>query len=119
MRRDASHVLHYTATRKMELKGKTLGIARGAVVNLSDSLAVQVDRDGQVTSSHLHKSDRGHERRIRDHVEKLVARGRVYETREGETVNTTELIAQRKPYYIAYDDAGTKRIRRAFIACEL
>ncbi len=118
-RRDASHVLDYTATRTMELKGSALGAANGAVVDLTDSLAVQVDRDGQVTSSHLHKSDRGHERRIRDHVEKLVARGRVYDPRAGETVDLGALIGQKKPYYIAYDLEGTKRIRRAFIACEL
>jgi hypothetical protein len=116
-RRDASHVLHYAAARQMELKGKTLGAARGVVVDLTDSLAVHVDREGRVVSSHLHKSDRGHQQRIRDHVAKLVGRGRVYEAREGETVDPAELIGQKKPYYIAYDPSGAKRMRRAFIAC--
>jgi len=116
-RRDASHVLHYTSTRTMELRGKAMGVARGAVVDVSDDLAVHVDREGKVSSSQLHKSDRGHDRRIRDHVAKLIERGRVYETREGETVDPAELIGQKKPYYISYDPSGAKRIRRAFIAC--
>jgi hypothetical protein len=117
--RGARRVLHYTSERRMELKGKTLGVARGAVVDVSDALAVQVDREGKVVSSHLHRSDRAHQRRIRDHVEKLVARGRVYEAREGEQVDPATLIDQKKPYYIAYDEQGRKRIRRAFIACGL
>jgi len=41
----------------------------------------------------------------------------VYDTREGEQVDAEKLIGERKPYYIAYDDAGDKRVRRAFIAC--
>ena len=118
-RRDNSHVLHYTSTRSMELKGKAMGAAQGVVVDLPDSLAVQVDRDGRVVSSHYHKSDRAHAKRVRDHVEKLIARGRVYEAREGETVDSAKLIEQKKPYYVAYDRAGVKRIRRSFIACGL
>ena len=115
--RGASRVLHYTAERRMELKGRALGAASGAVVDVSDSLAVQVDRDGRVVSSHLHETDRAHQRRIRDHVAKLVARDRVYEAREGEQVDPAALIEQKKPYYIAYDEQGRKWIRRAFIAC--
>ena len=80
---------------------------------------MQVDRDGRVVSSHYHKSDRAHAKRVRDHVEKLIARGRVYEAREGETVDSAKLIEQKKPYYVAYDRAGVKRIRRSFIACDL
>jgi hypothetical protein len=115
--RDASRVLHYTSERRIELKGKALGAASGAVVDVADALAIQVGRDGKVVSSHLHRTDRAHQQRIRDHVEKLVARGRVYEAREGEQVDPAALIEQKKPYYIAYDEQGRKRIRRAFIAC--
>ena len=116
--RGVGRVLHYTSGREMELKGKQLGVARGAVVDVSDSLAVQVDREGKVVSSHLHRSDRAHQRRIRDHIEKLVARNRVYEAREGEQVDSAALIDQKKPYFIAYDEQGRKLIRRAFIACD-
>ena len=116
-RGDAGSVLHYSSERRMELKGKALGAANGAVVDVPDSLAVQVDRQGRVVSSHLHETDRAHQRRIRDHVAKLVARDRVYEAREGEQIDPAVLIDQKKPYYIAYDEQGNKRIRRAFIAC--
>ncbi len=116
--RDERRVLHYTSERRMELKGTQLGIARGAIVDVSDSLAVQVDREGKVVSSHLHRTDRAHQRRIRDHIEKLVARDRVYEAREGEQVDPAALIDQKKPYFIAYDEQGRKLIRRAFIACD-
>ncbi len=118
-RRDASRVLQYTSTRTVQLKGKAMGMASGAVVDVADGLAVHVDSSGTVISSQLHKSDRAHEKRIRDHVEKLVAHGRVYATHEGETVDPDMLIEQKKPYYLDYDQAGTKRIRRSFIACGL
>ncbi|MDE3088905.1 MAG: hypothetical protein KGJ80_05930 [Chloroflexota bacterium] len=116
-RRHASRVLHYRAARTMQLKGRAFGAARGAVIDVPDYLALQVDRGGRVRSSHLHRADRAHEKRIRDHVAKLVARDRVYVAREDESVDTAQLIAQKKPYYIAYDENGDKRIRRAFIAC--
>jgi hypothetical protein len=115
-RRDAGRVLQYTSTRKVELKGKDLGVARGAVVDVSDGLAVHVDSRGKVVSSHLHKSDRAHQKRIHEHVARLVARDRVYAASEGESVDPASLIEKKQPYYIAYD-AGEKRIRRAFIAC--
>lgn len=117
VRGDARRVLRYAVTREMELKGAELGIAQGVVVSLIDALAVTVDSQGDVIASLLHQADRVYERRVRDHVARLVARGRIYATREGETVDPAELIEQKKPYYIAYDEAGKKRIRRAFIAC--
>ena len=116
-RRDQSRVLHYATPRRVEIKGDALGVANGAVVTVADVVAVQVDRDGKVVSSHYHQVDRGAEKRIRDHVAKLAARKRVYAAQAGQVIDPSELIAQRKPYYIAYDDEGRKRIRRAFIAC--
>jgi G3E family GTPase len=88
-------------------------------VTMADAVAVQVDRAGQVVASHYHQVDQGQEKRARDHIAKLVARKRVYETKAGEAVDPAELIAQKKPYYLAYDEQGNKRIRRAFIACGL
>ncbi len=116
-RSDQSRVLHYAAPRRVEFTGSALGVANGAQVTMADAVAVQVDREGKVVSSHYHQVDRGQEKRVRDHVAKLVARRRVYEAKQGEAVDPAELIAQKKPYYIAYDEQGNKRIRRAFIAC--
>ncbi|MBI5304517.1 MAG: hypothetical protein HY868_20455 [Chloroflexi bacterium] len=110
-------VLHYAAPREVALKGKALGVAQGAVVTVTDAVAVQVDREGKVVSANQHKVDRGQEQRITDHVAKLVERNRVYAAKEGEEVDPAALIEKRQPYYVAYDAQGTKRIRRAFIAC--
>ncbi len=118
-RRDQGRVLHYVAPQRVEFTGDALGVANGAVVTMTSAIAVQVDRDGKIVSSHYHQVDRGQEKRARDHVAKLIARKRVYAAKEGEVVDPAELMAQRKPYYIAYDEQGNKRIRRAFIACGL
>ncbi|MEW5719915.1 MAG: hypothetical protein AB1817_14900, partial [Chloroflexota bacterium] len=116
-RSDQSRVLHYAAPRRVEFTGNSLGVANGAQVTMADAVAVQVDRTGKVVASHYHQVDRGQEKRARDHIAKLVARKRVYAAKHGEAVDPAELIAQKKPYYIAYDEQGNKRIRRAFIAC--
>jgi hypothetical protein len=116
-RRDQGRVLHYVAPRRVEFTGDALGIANGAVATMTNAIAVHVDRDGAVVSSHYHQVDRGQEKRARDHVAKLIARKRVYAAKAGEAVDPEELIAQKKPYYIVYDEQGNKRIRRAFIAC--
>ncbi len=116
-RRDEGRMLHYAASRDMALTGKTLGVAQGAMVTLTDAVAVQVDRDGKVVSTHRHKADRAQEKRIHDHVRKLVERNRVYAAKAGEAVNPGDLIERKQPYYIEMDTAGNKHIRRAFIAC--
>ena len=116
-RREQGQVLHYVAPRQVAVRGDALGVASSAMVTMADAVALQVDREGKVVSSHYHQADRGQEKRVRDHVAKLVARKRVYEAKPGERVEPAELIAQRKPYYIAHDEQGYKRIRRAFIAC--
>ncbi|MBM3129876.1 MAG: hypothetical protein FJ009_14785 [Chloroflexi bacterium] len=116
-RRDQSRVLYYAAARPLAFKGDALGAANGAKVVLADAVAIQVDPDGIVVSSHFQRVDRGQEKRARDHVAKLIARRRVYAAKAGERVDPAELIAQKKPYYIAYDEQGDKQIRRAFIAC--
>lgn len=109
-------VLHYRVAREMELKGAGAGVARGATVTLWDSIAVHVAQDGRMISAHHQRTDRAHEKRIRDHVAKLVERGRVYAAQEGERIDPSALIARKQPYYIAYDPDGKKRIHRAFIA---
>jgi len=116
-RHDQSRVLHYAAPRQVAYTGDALGVANGAAVTMTDAVVVQVDREGKIVSSHYHQADRGQEKRVRDHIAKLVARKRVYEAKAGEVVDPAELIAQKKPYYLAYDAQGNKRIRRAFIAC--
>lgn len=116
-RRDQTRVLYYAAPRRVQFTGESLGAANGAVATVADAVAIQLDPQGLVISSHYHQFDRWQEKRARDHVAKLIARQRVYATREGETIEPAELIAQKKPYYLAYDEQGNKRIRRAFIAC--
>ncbi len=109
-------VLHYVAPRQVELTGGELGVARGAQVTLSDAIAVHVDAGGEVLASHRHSVDRAEEKRIRDHVVKLVARGRIFSPVEGEGIDASLLIERKQPYYVGYDEYGRKRIRRAFIA---
>ena len=115
------------AVRKLEKTvGRKFGDARdpllfsvrsGAIVSMPDALSVSVDQEGRVLSSQLHMADEGHKKRIHDHVVKLVERGRVYASAAGEKIDLTSLIEQKKPYYIDFDQAGNKRIHRAFIAC--
>jgi hypothetical protein len=47
---------------------------------------------------------------------RLIDRGRVYAANPGAPMDTAMLLERKQPYYIAYDDSGEKRIRRAFIA---
>jgi hypothetical protein len=116
-RRDQTRVLYYAAPRRVTFTGESLGAANGAVATLADAVAVQLDADGIIVSSHYHHVDRAQEKRVRDHLAKLIARQRVYAAAPGERVDPAELLAQKKPYYLTYDEQGNRRIRRAFIAC--
>ena len=114
---DNGRVLHYVSPRDLKLKGNDLGVAGDAVVTVADAIAVNVDQSGEIVSSHQHTVDRAQESRIRSHVVKLVERGRVYAATPGENVDVALLIERKQPYYVEFDLAGNKRIRRGFIAC--
>lgn len=116
-KRDDGRVLHFVAPREMQLKGRDLGPARGAVVTVTDAVSLHVDPDGRVLSANQHKVDKGQEKRIQDHVAKLVRRGRIYDAGKEGAVDPSLLIERKQPYYLEYDNEGKKRIRRAFIAC--
>jgi hypothetical protein len=116
LRRGIGGVAHYTATRDLQLDDADLGVARGALVTLVDALALHLDSEGQVISSLFHNADEGHEHRIKSHMLRLVERGRVYAASPGERIDMAMLLERKQPYYIAYDNSGEKRIRRAFIA---
>ncbi len=116
LRRGIGGVVHYAATREMRLDDADLGVARGARISLTDALALHLDANGQVISSFFHRTDKAHEHRVHKHMLRLIDRGRVYAANPGERVDTAMLLERKQPYYIAYDDSGEKRIRRAFIA---
>lgn len=116
-REDGHRILHYVAPRELRLEDPELGIARGAVVRLTNAVAIHADSDGRIISIHQHQVDRAQEKRIHDHVQKLVGLDRVYRAKFGEALDPSLLIDLGKPYYVAYDRAGRRRIRRAFIAC--
>jgi hypothetical protein len=115
--RNNDRVLHYVAPRTFTLTGRSAGLARDAIVNLVDAVAIQVGREGQVISSHEHAIDRAYESRVRTHVSRLVERGRVYSAIRGERVTPALLIERKQPYYVSIDPDGSKHIRRGFIAC--
>lgn len=71
-------VLDCTASRRIAFTSDAQGKANGAVVTITDRVAVQADREGRIVSSHYHQADRGQEKRVHDHVAKLVARRRVH-----------------------------------------
>ncbi|RIK23502.1 MAG: hypothetical protein DCC52_13235 [Chloroflexi bacterium] len=56
-------------------------------------------------------------RAIRDNVEKLAERKRIYDARPGDEAEIAHLLTRQQPFYIAYDEQGNKILRRAFIAC--
>lgn len=117
-RRDQTRLLYYIAPRRVTFTGESLREVSGVQAVLASAVTVQVNPDGVIAAAHLHQVDRAQERRVRDHIAKLVARKRVYVPPPGASVDVQELIAQRKPYYVAYDEQGHKQIRRAFIACD-
>lgn len=116
--RDQTRLLYYLAPRRITLTGESLREVRGVQVVLANAVTLQVNPDGVITAVHVHQADRAQERRVRDHIAKLVARRRVYVPPPDVSVDVQELMAQRQPYYVAYDEQGHKQIRRAFIACD-
>jgi hypothetical protein len=117
MRGGAARTVQYRGERTVRLSGKEYGPADGALIPLQSGLSLNIDAAGIVAASHFYRSDQDSEKAVRDHVEKLAARGRIYDTKPGDQVDMMHLITRRQPYFIDYDQQGNKLVRRAFIAC--
>ena len=116
--RQGARAVQYRSSRNVTLKGKKYGPADGAVVPLQEGLVLNVDVAGIVEASHWYRSSGDDEKAVRNHVQKLAERGRIYDSQPGDQVDTNHLITRQQPYYIDYDQQGNKVVRRAFIACD-
>ncbi len=110
-------VLDFRQERQLELVDHALGIARGVVVNLVDAVSVMLDASGELVASHAQIADTAYEKRIQDHIAKLIERNRIFIADDPQSIDSDELIDRRQPYYIAPDEEGNRRIYRAFVAC--
>src|SRR5581483_8283957 len=110
-------VVQYRAQRYIPLKGKQFGPANGALVPVQGGLTLNVDNTGNVAFSGFYRPGTDDVRAIRDHVEKLAKRDRIYDACPGDEAEITHLITRGQPYYIAYDAQGNKILRRAYISC--
>ncbi len=116
-RADQSSVLEFRKEREFEMRDDRLGEANGVAIKLADAVSVLVDSNQQIVTSHTQIADENHEKLLQDHLIKLVERQRVYMGEAGESIDAGALIESRQPYYVTPDDAGKKRLHRAFIAC--
>ncbi|MDL1896274.1 hypothetical protein FBQ82_08385 [Anaerolineae bacterium CFX7] len=110
-------VVQYRAQRMIPLKGKQFGPANGAMVPLQGGLTLNVNPKGMVAFSGYYRAGVDDVRAIRDNVEKLAERKRIYDARPGDKAEIAHLLTRQQPFYIAYDEQGNKILRRAFIAC--
>lgn len=115
---DDERVVQYRAQRMITLKGKEFGPANGAWVPVQGGLTLNVNPRGMVAFSGYYRAGTDDVRAIRDHVEKLAQRNRIYDACPGDDVDLMHLITRQQPYFIDYDEAGNKVVRRAFISCE-
>lgn len=111
-------VVQYRAERFIPLHGKQYGPANGALVPLQGGLTLNVNPTGMVAFSGFYRAGADDVRAIRDNVEKLAERKRIYDACPGDRADVMHLITRRQPYYIDYDDQGNKILRRAYVACE-
>jgi hypothetical protein len=114
---DNERVVQYNSQRMVPLRGKQFGVANGAMVPIQGGLTLNVDEAGMVGFSDIYRAGADDVRAIRDHVEKLAEKDRIYDARPGDEMDITHLITRRQPYYIDYDEQGNKILRRAYIAC--
>ncbi len=110
-------VVQYSAQRMIPLRGKQFGVANGAMVPLQGGLTLNVDQAGMVAFSGFYRAGSDDVRAIRDHVEKLAGKDRIYDARPGDPTEVTHLFSRRQPYYIHYDEQGQKILRRAYMSC--
>lgn len=116
-RLDDEKVIQYRAERLIPLKGKRYGPANGALVPVQGGLTLNVGPQGVVEFSGFYRAGPDDVRAIRNHVEKLAERDRIYNAAPGDHADAMYLITRRQPYYIEHDEQGIRILRRAYVTC--
>jgi hypothetical protein len=116
-RLDDEKVVQYRAERLIPLKGKRYGPANGALVPVQGGVTLNVNPKGAVQFSGYYRAGQDDVRAIRDNVEKLAERERIYDAAPQDEADVMYLITRRQPYYIERDDRGNKILRRAYVTC--
>jgi|GEM_PF-620436 len=110
-------VLKFAATREIRVEGPEYGEASGCLVQVSGGLSLQTDVRGRLVATHQVALDQRDLAATQENVKKLVATQSIHFTQPGETVSLDRLMAQHQPYFVDYDEAGQRRIRRAYVVC--
>lgn len=110
-------IVQYHAQRYISLRGKQYGAADGARVPIQGGLTLNVDDMGMVAFSGFYRAGVDDVRAIRDHVEKLAEKNRIYPAHPGDDADLMHLITRGQSYYIDYDAQGNKILRRAYVEC--
>gem|GEM_PF-860692 len=106
-------VLEYGLTQPVQIEGPDLGPANGVTIDVPGKLTLRFNQKGELVNHQFQPVEPRYLDAVRAHVKHLVARGEIQASNE---VDAERAIAARKPYYLARDEQGHLRLRRAFIA---
>jgi len=109
-------IVTYSAKIEIKLESVELGEADGVVMDQWMMVSLRFDARGGLVSSHAGSLDESRVRQAREQIRRLLAADEIYVPAPGEKIDPTILRAQHKPWYIAIDEQGRKRLRRAYIS---
>lgn len=107
--------IEYSATQ-MKLEGAEFGAANGVSVDERAVVSLQFDARGALVAFQINPMDERHLKLVKDQVRKLAVADEIYLAAPGEAIDPDALRAKRKPWYVATDAQGRKRLKRAYMA---
>lgn len=108
--------LEYAVTVPIELRGDEFGAADGVSVDERVTATLNFDARGVLALADVSPIDERHLQSVKTNVRKLAAAEQIERVSPNESLGTSKTRAPRKPWYIATDADGRKRLRRALMA---
>ncbi len=104
------------AASALKIVGAEFGVANGVSVDERANISLRFDARGALMASQVSPADARHLRLVQDQIKKLAAADEIFLAPPNQDVDPDTLRAQRKPWYVATDAQGRKRLKRAYMA---
>ncbi len=106
-------IVEYSFSQPVQLEGPELGPASGVTVDVPNALTLRFSRKGDLVDHQVKPKDPRYLDAVRANVRNLVARNEIESSTEADAARA---IAARKPFYLARDEQGKLRLRRAYMS---
>jgi hypothetical protein len=93
---------------------KTPELDQDVLVSLPFTAELHIDKGNKLTGYKINQPESEIIETVREELEDKLKNGKVFFSKNNENVSSSELLAEKKPFYIQKDDQGKQHLKRSY-----